>query len=75
VFDNGAKISFPDSDSYRDNPAGFYTLATATGSITGFDPSMLELGGARQCWNVSLSGDGKTLSLELVPPATTIIFR
>ena len=75
VFGNGAKISFPDSDSYRENPAGFYTLATATGSITGFDPSMLELGGTRRCWNVSLSQDGRALSLELVPECTVISIR
>lgn len=75
VFGTGAKITFPNSDSYHQESAGFYTLATATGAITGFDPSMLELGGTRQCWNVSLSGDGKTLQLELSPEGTVFFVR
>ena len=76
AFGAGAKITFPDSDIYRENPAGFYTLATATGAITGFiGDSMLELGGTRRCWKTRLSQDGRTLSLELVPEGTLISIR
>ena len=75
VFGSGAKVSFADSDNYSKEAAGAYTLATATGTITGFDSSMLELGGKRRCWKVQLINGGKELVLELIPPATTFICK
>ena len=75
VFGSGAKVSFADSDNYSKEAAVAYTLATATGAITGFDSSMLELGGKRRCWKVQLINGGKELVLELIPPATTFICK
>ena len=75
AFGSGAKITFPNANDYRDNPVGLYTLATATGSITGFDPSMIDLGDQRPCWTVHLSANGKTLQLELSPEGTVFFVR
>ena len=75
AFGAGAKITFPDANDHRDNAVGFYTLATATGAITGFDPTMLDLGDQRACWAVHLSADNKTLTLELFPEATVLYVR
>ena len=73
VFGSGAKISFPGADDYR-HERGQYTLATATGTITGFTgPSMLDLGGQTSDWAVRLSADGKTLMLERIPKETIIM--
>lgn len=76
VLGAGAKISFPNSDSLRKRDAGSFTLATASGMISGFTgPSMLEIDGSHKCWKANLSADGKTLSLEQVPEATVLTFR
>lgn len=76
VLGAGAKISFPNSDSLRKRDAGSFTLATASGMISGFTgPSMLEIDGSHKCWRANLSADGKTLSLEQVPEATVLTFR
>ncbi|MBQ6245736.1 MAG: hypothetical protein IJK04_02635, partial [Kiritimatiellae bacterium] len=76
VLGAGAKISFPNSDSLRKRDAGSFTLATASGTISGFTgPSMLEIDGSHKCWKANLSADGKTLSLEQVPEATVLTFR
>ena len=76
VLGAGAKISFPNSDSLRKHDAGSFTLATASGMISGFTgPSMLEIDGSHKCWKANLSADGKTLMLELAPEATVLTFR
>lgn len=76
VLGAGAKISFPNSDSLRKRDAGSFTLATASGTISGFTgSSMLEIDGSHKCWKANLSADGKTLMLELAPEATVLTFR
>ncbi len=73
TFGAGAKITFPNADDYRRTPFGQYTLATATGTISGFTgASMLDLGDQHRDWTVRLSADGKTISIERIPRGTIL---
>ena len=76
VFGPGAKISFPDADDYRNVHVGAYTLATTTGTVSGFTgKTMLDLGGRRGRWTVSLTADQKTLKLQRLPDGTAIFVQ
>ncbi len=76
VFGPGAKISFPEADDYRNVHVGAYTLATATGTVSGFTgKTMLDKGGQRGRWAVSLTADQKTLQLQRLPDGTVILVQ
>ena len=75
VFGAGAKVTFPDADSYNGSSFAEFTLATATGAIRGFTPSMLDLGDQRSSWGAGLSDGGRTLKLRRIPKQTFLMLQ
>lgn len=77
VLGEGAKVVFPTADVHRRQRYGLYTLAAATGSISGFaGTSMLDVGDQQASgWAVRLSADGKTLSLERVWEGSLLLLQ
>ena len=77
VLGEGAKVVFPTADAHRRQPFGLYTLAIATGSVSGFaGTSMLDVGGQQSSgWAVRLSADGKTLSLERIWEGSLLLLQ
>ena len=74
-FGAGAKISFPDADAYYGATSEEFTLATATGTISGFKPSMLDLGNQHSSWGVGLSANGKAILLRRIPVQTVLMLQ
>ena len=74
-FGAGAKISFPDADAYYGATTEDFTLATVTGTVSGFTPSMLDLGNQHSSWGVGLSANGKAILLRRIPVQTVLMLQ